>query len=147
MRALDLGFSRLKFFPAEAAGGLPALKAFSAVFGEVHFCPTGGITLDKAPDWLALDSVACVGGSWLVPSGERCRPRGDTSSRPSARVRFEPSETCSDPASTCELPMTPVSIRIVEREHERSRGELLTEDPAADRRPLPFRAATGGRAR
>lgn len=70
MRALDHGFSRLKFFPAEAAGGLPALKAFSAVFGGVKFCPTGGITPDKAPDWLALDSVLCVGGSWLVPSGE-----------------------------------------------------------------------------
>lgn len=70
MRALDHGFSRLKFFPAEAAGGLPALKAFSAVFGGVKFCPTGGITLDKAPEWLALDSVLCVGGSWLVPSGE-----------------------------------------------------------------------------
>jgi 2-dehydro-3-deoxyphosphogluconate aldolase/(4S)-4-hydroxy-2-oxoglutarate aldolase len=70
MRALDHGFSRLKFFPAEASGGLPALKAFSAVFGGVKFCPTGGITLDKAPEWLALDSVLCVGGSWLVPPGE-----------------------------------------------------------------------------
>jgi 2-dehydro-3-deoxyphosphogluconate aldolase / (4S)-4-hydroxy-2-oxoglutarate aldolase len=70
MRALDLGYSRLKFFPAEAAGGLPALKAFSAVFGGVKFCPTGGITLATAPDWLALESVLCVGGSWLVPAGE-----------------------------------------------------------------------------
>lgn len=69
MRALDRGFSRLKFFPAEAAGGLPALKAFSAVFGAVKFCPTGGITLATAPDWLALESVLCVGGSWLVPAG------------------------------------------------------------------------------
>ncbi|HEX8224414.1 MAG TPA: bifunctional 4-hydroxy-2-oxoglutarate aldolase/2-dehydro-3-deoxy-phosphogluconate aldolase [Allosphingosinicella sp.] len=74
MRALDHGFSRLKFFPAEASGGLPALKAFSAVFGGVKFCPTGGITLDKAPDWLALDSVLCVGGSWLVPTGEAADP-------------------------------------------------------------------------
>ena len=70
MRALDLGFSRLKFFPAMASGGLPALKGFAAVFGGVHFCPTGGITLETAPDWLALDAVACVGGSWLVPTGE-----------------------------------------------------------------------------
>ncbi len=70
MRALDHGFSRLKFFPAEAAGGLPALKAFGAVFGGVKFCPTGGITLAKAPEWLALESVECVGGSWLVPAGE-----------------------------------------------------------------------------
>jgi 2-dehydro-3-deoxyphosphogluconate aldolase/(4S)-4-hydroxy-2-oxoglutarate aldolase len=69
MRALDFGISRLKFFPATASGGLPALKAFSAVFGSVRFCPTGGITLDTAPDWLALPSVACVGGSWLVPAG------------------------------------------------------------------------------
>ena len=70
MRALDLGFNRLKFFPAMASGGLPALKGFAAVFGGVRFCPTGGITLDTAPDWLALDAVACVGGSWLVPAGE-----------------------------------------------------------------------------
>jgi 2-dehydro-3-deoxyphosphogluconate aldolase/(4S)-4-hydroxy-2-oxoglutarate aldolase len=69
MRALDLGYSRLKFFPATAVGGLPALKAYSAVFGGVRFCPTGGITLESAPDWLALPSVACVGGSWLVPAG------------------------------------------------------------------------------
>jgi 2-dehydro-3-deoxyphosphogluconate aldolase/(4S)-4-hydroxy-2-oxoglutarate aldolase len=69
MRALDLGFSRLKFFPAMASGGLPALKGFTAVFGGVRFCPTGGITLETAPDWLALDAVACVGGSWLVPAG------------------------------------------------------------------------------
>jgi 2-dehydro-3-deoxyphosphogluconate aldolase/(4S)-4-hydroxy-2-oxoglutarate aldolase len=69
MRALDLGFSRLKFFPAAAIGGLPALKGYSAVFGGVKFCPTGGITLETAPEWLALPSVACVGGSWLVPPG------------------------------------------------------------------------------
>jgi 2-dehydro-3-deoxyphosphogluconate aldolase/(4S)-4-hydroxy-2-oxoglutarate aldolase len=69
MRALDLGFTRLKFFPAMASGGIPALKAFSSVFGQVRFCPTGGITLETAPDWLALPSVACVGGSWLVPAG------------------------------------------------------------------------------
>jgi 2-dehydro-3-deoxyphosphogluconate aldolase/(4S)-4-hydroxy-2-oxoglutarate aldolase len=69
MRALDLGYSRLKFFPATAAGGLPALKAYSAVFGGVRFCPTGGITEESAADWLALPSVVCVGGSWLVPAG------------------------------------------------------------------------------
>ena len=67
MAARDAGFSRLKFFPATAAGGLPALKAFSAVFGGVKFCPTGGITLESAPGWLALDCVACVGGRWLAP--------------------------------------------------------------------------------
>lgn len=69
MRALDLGFTRLKFFPAMASGGIPALKAFSSVFRQVRFCPTGGITLETAPEWLALPSVACVGGSWLVPAG------------------------------------------------------------------------------
>jgi 2-dehydro-3-deoxyphosphogluconate aldolase/(4S)-4-hydroxy-2-oxoglutarate aldolase len=71
MRALDLGFTRLKFFPAVASGGIAALKGLSAVFGTVRFCPTGGITQESAPDWLALPSVACVGGSWLVPPGER----------------------------------------------------------------------------
>jgi 2-dehydro-3-deoxyphosphogluconate aldolase/(4S)-4-hydroxy-2-oxoglutarate aldolase len=69
MRALDYGYTRLKFFPAMASGGIPALKAFSSVFGQVRFCPTGGITLENASDWLALPSVTCVGGSWLVPSG------------------------------------------------------------------------------
>ena len=70
MRARDLGFTRLKFFPAEAAGGLPVLKALAAVFGEVRFCPTGGITQDTAPAWLAEPAVACVGGSWLAPRGQ-----------------------------------------------------------------------------
>ncbi len=69
MRVLDFGFKRMKFFPATASGGIPALKSFSSVFGNVRFCPTGGITLETAPDWLKLPSVACVGGSWLVQSG------------------------------------------------------------------------------
>jgi 2-dehydro-3-deoxyphosphogluconate aldolase/(4S)-4-hydroxy-2-oxoglutarate aldolase len=70
MRGLDLGLSRFKFFPATAAGGIPALKALSAPFRQCRFCPTGGITQDSAGDWLALDAVACVGGSWLVPPGK-----------------------------------------------------------------------------
>ena len=74
MRARDLGFTRLKFFPAEAAGGLPVLKALAAVFGEVRFCPTGGITQDTAPAWLAEPAVACIGGSWLVPRGQAVDP-------------------------------------------------------------------------
>lgn len=69
MRGLDLGLDRFKFFPAEANGGIPALKAISAPFGMARFCPTGGITQASAPDWLALDAVLCCGGSWLVPKG------------------------------------------------------------------------------
>jgi len=69
MRGLDLGLSRFKFFPATAMGGIPALKALAAPFRQCRFCPTGGITQATAPDWLALDAVPCVGGSWLVPPG------------------------------------------------------------------------------
>ncbi len=69
MRGLDLGLDRFKFFPAEAAGGLKALKALAAPFGQVRFCPTGGITLASAPEWLAEEAVFCVGGSWLVGKG------------------------------------------------------------------------------
>jgi 2-dehydro-3-deoxyphosphogluconate aldolase/(4S)-4-hydroxy-2-oxoglutarate aldolase len=69
MRGLDLGLDRFKFFPAEAAGGLKALKALAAPFRNVRFCPTGGITQASAPEWLAEESVLCVGGSWLVGKG------------------------------------------------------------------------------
>ncbi len=69
MRGLDLGLNRFKFFPAMASGGLPALKALAAPFGQCRFCPTGGITEATAPEWLAFDPVLCVGGSWLVKSG------------------------------------------------------------------------------
>ena len=69
MRGLDLGLDRFKFFPAEANGGIPALKAIAAPFGMVKFCPTGGITAASAPNWLALDYVLCCGGSWIVPQG------------------------------------------------------------------------------
>ena len=70
MRARDIGFSRLKFFPTMASGGLPALNGLAAIFGEMRFCPTGGITAETAAQWLASPAVACVGGSWLVPRGE-----------------------------------------------------------------------------
>jgi 2-dehydro-3-deoxyphosphogluconate aldolase/(4S)-4-hydroxy-2-oxoglutarate aldolase len=70
MRGLDLGLDHFKFFPAEAAGGLRALKALAAPFGKVRFCPTGGITEQSAREWLAHPAVLCVGGSWLVPPGE-----------------------------------------------------------------------------
>ncbi|PEQ12769.1 2-dehydro-3-deoxyphosphogluconate aldolase [Novosphingobium sp. PC22D] len=69
MTGLDLGFTRFKFFPAVASGGIAALKAIGGPFGGVKFCPTGGISLETAPDWLALDAVICVGGSWIVPKG------------------------------------------------------------------------------
>lgn len=69
MRGLDMGFERFKFFPATAAGGLPALKALAGPFGAARFCPTGGITLDTAGEWLAEPSVLCVGGSWLAKPG------------------------------------------------------------------------------
>ena len=70
MRGLDLGLDRFKFFPAEANGGIPALKAIAAPFGMARFCPTGGITQASAPAWLALDAVLCCGGSWLVGAGK-----------------------------------------------------------------------------
>ena len=69
MRGLDLGLTHFKFFPAEAAGGIKALKALAAPFGQCKFCPTGGISAATAPDWLAHEQVLCVGGSWIVPRG------------------------------------------------------------------------------
>jgi 2-dehydro-3-deoxyphosphogluconate aldolase/(4S)-4-hydroxy-2-oxoglutarate aldolase len=67
MAALELGYDRLKFFPAESAGGPAAIKALGAPFPKVRFCPTGGITPQNAPNYLVLGNVACVGGSWLAP--------------------------------------------------------------------------------
>lgn len=61
------GFRELKLFPAQQAGGLGMLKALVGPFPDVKFCPTGGITVETAPDFLALENVACVGGSWLTP--------------------------------------------------------------------------------
>jgi 2-dehydro-3-deoxyphosphogluconate aldolase/(4S)-4-hydroxy-2-oxoglutarate aldolase len=86
MRGLDQGFRRFKFFPATAAGGLPALAALSAPFGEVRFCPTGGITQATAPDWLAHPSVLCVGGSWLVAKGPPDRAAIVAAARAAARL-------------------------------------------------------------
>jgi 2-dehydro-3-deoxyphosphogluconate aldolase/(4S)-4-hydroxy-2-oxoglutarate aldolase len=70
MRGLDLGLDRFKFFPAETSGGIAALKALTGPFGGIRFCPTGGIQADRAAEWLALDAVLCVGGSWLYRSGD-----------------------------------------------------------------------------
>jgi 2-dehydro-3-deoxyphosphogluconate aldolase/(4S)-4-hydroxy-2-oxoglutarate aldolase len=69
MRGLDLGLSHFKFFPAEANGGLPALKSLIGPFGQCKFCPTGGIKQETAADWLAVPEILCVGGSWLVGKG------------------------------------------------------------------------------
>lgn len=64
----DLGYRVVKFFPAEPAGGVAALKALAGPLRDVHFCPTGGIDQSNAPDYLALPNVACVGGSWVAPA-------------------------------------------------------------------------------
>lgn len=69
MRGLALGLTHFKFFPAATSGGIPALKALAAPFAQCRFCPTGGITAETAPEWLALEAVLCVGGSWVVPRG------------------------------------------------------------------------------
>ncbi len=61
------GFGELKLFPAQQAGGIGMLKALGGPFPDVTFCPTGGITAETAPQFLALPNVACVGGSWLTP--------------------------------------------------------------------------------
>ncbi len=67
MAAGDDGYTFLKFFPATAAGGIPMLKALAGPFHDVLFCPTGGITPQTAPDFLALPNVRVCGGSWLTP--------------------------------------------------------------------------------
>jgi len=69
MRGLDLGLTYFKFFPAMANGGPAALKALAGPFHMARFCPTGGISAANAPEWLAIEPVLCVGGSWLVPTG------------------------------------------------------------------------------
>ncbi|HUB85140.1 MAG TPA: bifunctional 4-hydroxy-2-oxoglutarate aldolase/2-dehydro-3-deoxy-phosphogluconate aldolase [Rhizomicrobium sp.] len=67
MRGKEWGFTHFKFFPAESSGGVAALKSFAGPFANIRFCPTGGITAQTAPDYLALPNVLCVGGSWMVP--------------------------------------------------------------------------------
>jgi 2-dehydro-3-deoxyphosphogluconate aldolase/(4S)-4-hydroxy-2-oxoglutarate aldolase len=67
IRAREAGLSDLKLFPAEAAGGIALLRALAGPFADITFCPTGGITEETAPAYLALPNVGCVGGSWLTP--------------------------------------------------------------------------------
>ncbi|MHB1199523.1 MAG: bifunctional 4-hydroxy-2-oxoglutarate aldolase/2-dehydro-3-deoxy-phosphogluconate aldolase [Polaromonas sp.] len=73
MMAQQDGLAELKFFPALQAGGPAMLKAWSGPFGDVRFCPTGGITAANAAEFLALSNVVCVGGSWLTPAGALAR--------------------------------------------------------------------------
>ncbi|MEU6740007.1 bifunctional 4-hydroxy-2-oxoglutarate aldolase/2-dehydro-3-deoxy-phosphogluconate aldolase [Streptosporangium sandarakinum] len=68
MALAERGLTEMKFFPAEAAGGVPYLKALGGPLPEVRFCPTGGIRLQTAPEYLALANVGCVGGTWLTPA-------------------------------------------------------------------------------
>src|SRR4029079_15322632 len=81
------GFTELRLFPAQQAGGLGMLRAMGAPLPDVTFCPTGGVTATSAPDFLALPNVGCVGGSWLTPKdagakggwqGVTQRPRAPT---------------------------------------------------------------------
>ena len=67
MALAEQGFRLLKFFPADAAGGIPWLKSVAAPLADLRFCPTGGIGAETAPDYLAVHNVACVGGSWVAP--------------------------------------------------------------------------------
>ena len=67
MRLLERGYSAMKFFPAEVAGGANALKSIGAPIPQIRFCPTGGVSLKNAPAYLALPNVMCVGGSWVAP--------------------------------------------------------------------------------
>ncbi|MBD3677051.1 MAG: bifunctional 4-hydroxy-2-oxoglutarate aldolase/2-dehydro-3-deoxy-phosphogluconate aldolase [Rhodobacteraceae bacterium] len=68
MRLLERGYTVQKFFPAEASGGAPALKSIGAPIPQIRFCPTGGVSLKNAPDYLGLSNTLCVGGSWVAPA-------------------------------------------------------------------------------
>ncbi|MEM1073592.1 MAG: bifunctional 4-hydroxy-2-oxoglutarate aldolase/2-dehydro-3-deoxy-phosphogluconate aldolase [Pseudomonadota bacterium] len=67
MQLLERGYDMLKFFPAEASGGAPALKAIGAPLPQISFCPTGGVSPTNAKDYLGLSNVVCAGGSWVAP--------------------------------------------------------------------------------
>ena len=67
MALLERGYTMLKFFPAEASGGAPALKSIGAPIPQIAFCPTGGVTPENARDYLSLPNVICAGGSWVAP--------------------------------------------------------------------------------
>ena len=75
------GFTELKLFPAQQAGGIGMLKALAGPFPDVSFCPTGGVSAATAPEFLALPNVVCVGGSWLTPADAVARATGTASRR------------------------------------------------------------------
>ncbi len=77
-RALELGITELKFFPAEQYGGIQTIKALSSVFSQISFCPTGGVNLSNMADYFALNSVFAVGGSWMVPKALIAKKDWDT---------------------------------------------------------------------
>jgi 2-dehydro-3-deoxyphosphogluconate aldolase/(4S)-4-hydroxy-2-oxoglutarate aldolase len=68
MLAMEFGFNRLKFFPAEALGGVNFLRSLNGPFPQLKFCPTGGITINNVSQYLSLSNVFCVGGTWLTPN-------------------------------------------------------------------------------
>ncbi|MBS0559501.1 MAG: bifunctional 4-hydroxy-2-oxoglutarate aldolase/2-dehydro-3-deoxy-phosphogluconate aldolase [Proteobacteria bacterium] len=86
MAAAERGFHTVKFFPAEPAGGIPALKALAGPFPHMRFCPTGGIAEDRIEAWLALPNVVAVGGSWLAPDAEVARGDWDAITARARRV-------------------------------------------------------------
>jgi len=87
MRGIDLGLDRFKFFPAVTSGGIPALNALSGPFGNIRFCPTGGVRPETAADWLALASVLCVGGTWFVKLGDSFDTIGERARSAAALAR------------------------------------------------------------
>ena len=87
MGLLERGLDHAKLFPASAVGGTAMLRALAGPFPGVRFCPTGGITEASAPDWLAIDPVLCVGGSWVVPAGPLDCARTEALAREAAALR------------------------------------------------------------
>ncbi|MCH9693580.1 MAG: bifunctional 4-hydroxy-2-oxoglutarate aldolase/2-dehydro-3-deoxy-phosphogluconate aldolase [Gammaproteobacteria bacterium] len=81
MKARNLGLDTVKFFPASIAGGIPALKALGSVFGDMKFMPTGGVSAQNLPEFLALKSVLACGGSWLTPAAEIAKGNYDEVTR------------------------------------------------------------------
>lgn len=102
LAAQEDGFTELKFFPAVQAGGIPMLKAWHGPFGDVRFCPTGGVSPANAREFLAQPNVACVGGSWLVPADALASgdwSRVEALAREAARLTYRDGRTEPAPAA------------------------------------------------